>query len=133
MFAGDLRYRTQQLPAKPAKIAASILYFASIRSFFKATRKGYTGASFYLMTTAANYTKIGEHLSLSYQAHKRHIQYSLCLSLEQKTLCYRSYFEARLNLFAKAILCLDDPGMQVIFSGDVVSTRRILPTLQIRR
>jgi hypothetical protein len=76
MFAGDLRYRTQQLPAKPAKIAASILYFASIGSFFKATRKGYTGASFYLMTTAANYTKIGEHLSLSYQAHKRHIQLS---------------------------------------------------------
>jgi hypothetical protein len=101
--------------------------------FFKATRKGYTGASFYLMTTAANYTKIGEHLNLSYQAHKRHIQYSLCLSLEQKTLCYRAYFEARLNLFAKAILCLDDPGMQVIFSGDVLSTRRILPTLPIRR
>jgi hypothetical protein len=41
------------------------------------------------------------------------------LSLEQKTLWYKGYFEARLNLFSQAILYLDDPCMQVIFSKDV--------------
>ena len=88
------------------------------------------------MTPAANYTKIRKPLRVSYQAHKRHIQLSnirFCLSLEQKTLRHCACFAARLNLFAKALLCLDDPGMQVIFSGDVLSTCRILATLHIRR
>jgi hypothetical protein len=69
MFARDLRYRTPQVLGKLSNIAASILYSASFRSFFYAARKVYTGASFYLMATATNYTKIREYLRLSYQAH----------------------------------------------------------------
>lgn len=32
--AGDLRYRTQQIPGKPANIAASILYFCDFKILF---------------------------------------------------------------------------------------------------
>lgn len=130
-------YRTQPVLGKLANIAASILYSASFRSFFYAARKGYPAASFYLMATPANYTKIRKHLRVSYQAHKRHSPYSPCLPLEHKALWYRAYFEGILDLFAKALLCLDDPCMQVIFSwnklsGNGQSTFRIVPTLPIR-
>jgi hypothetical protein len=71
MMAGDLRYRTQPVLGKLANIAA---------------KKDYTGASFYLMATAANFTKIEHHLKVSYQAHQRHSPYLLCYPLEHKAL-----------------------------------------------
>jgi hypothetical protein len=71
MFAGDLRYRTQPVLGKLANIAA---------------KKDYTGASFYLMAKATNFTKIERPLRVSYQAHQRHSPYSLCYLLGHKTL-----------------------------------------------
>ncbi len=105
--------------------------------FSKPQGKATAGANLYLMATSANYIKRPQHLSVSYQAHKRHSPYSFCLPLEYKALWYRAYFEGSLDLFAKALLCLDDPCMQVIFScnklgGNVQSTFRIVPTLPIR-
>lgn len=78
IFAGDLRDRTQQLQAKLANIAASILSCASLRSSIYAARKDDTGTSFYLMATPVNFTEIEHHLRVSYQAHQRHSSYSLC-------------------------------------------------------
>jgi hypothetical protein len=71
MMAGDLRYRTQPVLGKLANIAA---------------KKDYTGASFYLMITPTNFTKIEHHLKVSYQAHQRHSPYSLCYLLKHKAL-----------------------------------------------
>jgi hypothetical protein len=68
------------------------------------------------MATPANYIKIRQHLRVSYQAHQRHSLYSLCLPQDHKALGHRAYFEGIVDLFAKALLCLDDPGMPVIFS-----------------
>jgi hypothetical protein len=71
MTAGDLRYRTQPVLGKLANIAA---------------KKDCTGASFYLMATPTNFTKIEHHLKVSYQACQRHSPYSLCYPLEHKAL-----------------------------------------------
>jgi hypothetical protein len=71
MFAGDLRDGTQPVLGKLANIAA---------------KKDYTGASFYLMAKATNFTKIERPLRVSYQAHQRHSPYSLCYLLGHKTL-----------------------------------------------
>ena len=71
MIAGDLRYRTQPVLGTLANIVA---------------KKDYTGASFYLMATPTNFTKIEHHLKVSYQAPQRHSPYSLCYPLEHKAL-----------------------------------------------
>ena len=63
VFAGDFRYRTQQILGKLSKIAA---------------RKDNTGASFYLMCAPANFTKKEHRLRVPYQAYQRHSPYSLC-------------------------------------------------------
>jgi hypothetical protein len=91
MLARDLGYRTQRVTGKFANIAASILFSASFRSY-------------YPMAIPVNYTKIQEHLRVSYQAHQLHIPESLCLFLEHKTLWYGAYFDGLLVLFAKALL-----------------------------
>ena len=66
-------------------------------------------------TTLAKFTKIEHHLRVFYQADQCHRPYSLCYPLEHKTLWYRAYFEAGLDLFTKALLCSDYLCMQVIF------------------
>jgi hypothetical protein len=71
MMAGDLRYRTQPVLGKLANIAA---------------KKDYTGVSFYLIATPTNFTKIEDHLKVSYQVCQRHSPYSLCYRLEHKAL-----------------------------------------------
>jgi hypothetical protein len=71
MIAGYLRHRTQPVFRKLATITA---------------KRNYTGASFYLVATPTNFTKIEHHLKVSYQADQRHRPYSLCHFLEHKAL-----------------------------------------------
>jgi len=79
-----------------------------------------------LVLTSASFVSVvaqaqsRQHLSIEYNC-QRHSAYSLCYPLERK-----------------ALLCSDDPCMQVIFSlnklsGNIQSTCRILPVLHIGR